>query len=73
MSGACVKLYVYWPYFCKRNTFSYDILDQVADWLTYLCAMKFHYKLSLPGGLILCFGLICLLLICFRSDCNVCA
>ena len=64
-----IKLYIYWLYFHERNTFLYDILY----WLTYLYAMKFPYKLSLTGGLILCFGLVWLLLICFRSDFNVCA
>ena len=58
-------------FFHKRNTFSYDILDGAADQQTYLSAMKFHYKLSLTGGLILFFGLVCLLLICFRLDFNV--
>ena len=72
MLGACVKSYVYWHYFHERNTFMYDILNWVADRLTYLCAMKFHYKLSFTGDLILHFGIVCLLLICFRLDFNVC-
>ena len=71
MLGTCVKSYIYWLYFHERNTFSYDILDWAANWPTYLCAMESHYKLSLTGGLILSFGLVCLLLICFRLDFNV--
>ena len=54
-----------------KETFSYDFIDQVADQPTCLCAMKFHYKSSLTGGLILCFGLVCLLLVCLGSDFNV--